>query len=317
MNINATSNQINCQGVSNVKLIFRRWLNVEYGYYDHARIMGYDRGWTQLWTNDQYSSITESSWSRQVLDISSLAVGNRRFQLRFNLQSSASTQLSGWNIDDVVVKDGSLPDAEACGGCTNKPSFAGLKSARDADPCADTGVILTWPAAAAWGSGVSGSYAVHRDTTPNFTPSASNRIAAGVAATTYTDAAAPNGSTLYYLVRAENNESCSTGPANNGVTDDNVAFLSARDDTSQPTPGAITTSLREQLVNGAHVRLTWSAASGAAFYRVYRADNPQMQGALLDGSPAELRFDDVGEATTASNRFYMVKGVNTCNVEGP
>jgi hypothetical protein len=192
-----------------------------------------------------------------------------------------------------------------------------VKTAADPDACADTGIALSWQPAASWGSGASGTYSVYRDTVPNFTPSSTNRIAAGLVVTSYTDVAAPNGATLYYLVRAENNEGCSTGPNNRGVEDDNTVYLSVTDRISVPAPADLGSSVMLALVADTHVRLTWPAAANAASYRVYRADQPGMAGATVIGTTAGIFYDDVGEATTSTNRFYRVKGVNACGVEGP
>ena len=68
-------------------------------------------------------------------------------------------------------------------------------------------------------------------------PSAANRIAAGVAGPSYLDATAPNGITLYYRVRAENNETCSSR-SNGGVVDAWRSRLGKRPDrASRPSPG--------------------------------------------------------------------------------
>jgi hypothetical protein len=158
---------------------------------------------------------------------------------------------------------------------------------------------------------------VYRDTIPNFTPSSSNRLVAGLAATSYTDTDAPNDVTLYYLVRAENNETCSTGPANNGVTDTNTVYIQTRDSTSVPAPGDVGATLRVKKINDVHVQLSWQAAANAVSYRIYRADNPQMTGAVLIGSVTRLFFDDIGELMIASSRYYGVKAVNACGIEGP
>jgi len=315
--LQATSPLIDARGSSSVQLIIRRWLNVDDRQHDVATIEGNKHGWSEIWGNPNGSDTLDSAWSTQRYDISSLAGANRQFQLRFTMSTSPNRNLSGWNIDDVVIKDATKPDGEACGTCANKPSFSGLASAADANACADTGVSLAWQTAAAWGSGASGTYAVYRDTTPNFTPSASNRIASGLAAVSYTDAAAPNSVTLYYLVRAENNETCSTGPANSGVQDDNTAYRSARDDLSQATPADLGSSVRSNPVNDVHVRLSWSAGAGSATYSVYRADNPRMIGASVSGTTANLFFDDTGEMANGNSRYYLVRGVNTCGTAGP
>jgi hypothetical protein len=118
-------------------------------------------------------------------------------------------------------------------------------------------------------------------------------------------------------VRAENNEGCSTGPNNRGVEDDNTVYLSVTDRISVPAPADLGSSVMLALVADTHVRLTWPAAANAASYRVYRADQPGMAGATVIGTTAGIFYDDVGEATTSTNRFYRVKGVNACGVEGP
>lgn len=196
------------------------------------------------------------------------------------------------------------------------PSFAGLTSAYDSDPCADTGVSLGWKAPVAWGSGDSGTYAVYRDTVPDFTPSPSNLVASELTGTSYTDSTAPNEITLYYLVLAENNETCSTGPANGGVMDDNTVYFEVRDDTNQPVPVEIQSLMCEKN-NQVHLRLTWTAIPDAVSYNIYRADNPQMIGAAKIGSSAELLFEDEGELTNANIRYYQVRAANSCGVEGP
>ena len=316
-NTSAISPKIDARNLNNGKLIIRRWLNVDAFVHDSAIIEGYKHGWNTIWQAAGYTPTTDNSWTRQTYDVSSLADRNSSFQVRFRLLSDYFTNYSGWNVDDVILKDGSLPDDEACGGCANKPSFAGLSSAVDINACGDSGVSLAWPPAAAWGSARSGTYAVYRDTVPNFVPSASNRLVAGLTVTSYTDSTAPNSTALYYLVRAENSESCSNGPNNSGVQDDNSVYLQARDDVSQPVPASIGSSLRLSDINDAHARLTWSAATGAASYNIYRANNPQMAGAQRIGSTSQLLYEDVGELTTAASRYYLVKGVNSCGVEGP
>ena len=178
-------------------------------------------------------------------------------------------------------------------------------------------MALSWQTAASWGSSGSGTYAVYRDTTPNFVPSNSNRLAKGLTGLSYTDSAAPNNVTLYYLVRAENNETCSNGPNNSGVQDDNTVYLSARDELSQPVPADVSPSLRGARVTDTNVRLSWAAASGAVSYNVYRADNPQMAGSTLLGSTGALVFEDIGEAAGPTSRYYLVKGANSCGTEGP
>jgi len=313
----ATSAVINCTNLHNGQLIIRRWLNLQASPADSAKVV-IQKGTavTPVWQSPTFSTL-DSSWSREVYSISAIADTKPNVQLAFSLSADASLQYGGWNVDDVLIKDGSLPDAKFCGTCAQKPSFAGATLAVDNTACGDTGITISWPAAAAWGSSGSGTYAVYRSTTPNFTPSVANRISMGLGTLTYNDATAPNGATLYYVVRAENNETCSTGPNNGGKEDDNLAYVSATDSLSQPTPADVGATFRAAEIADTTVRLTWTASAGAANFRVYRADNPRMIAALLLGTTPGILLEDTGEATGQTSRYYVVRGVNSCNVEGP
>ncbi|HMA46618.1 MAG TPA: hypothetical protein VKP11_05375, partial [Frankiaceae bacterium] len=222
---------------------------------------------------------------------------------------------SGWNIDRFVVNSANQPAFEACGGCGVLPSFGGIVSAKDANPCGDTGITLNWNAAAAWGTGSGGTYMVFRDTTPNFVPSAANRIATGVGGTTYTDTTAPNGVTLYYLVRAENNETCGGGPANGGAVDTNAVYASAQDQTSQVLPGALSSVLVGG-VNDTQVRVSWTAIPNAATYHVYRASSAQGPFSQI-GNVAGSFYEDRDQYTAGNSWFYSVKAADACGNEGP
>ena len=314
----ASSPTLNCQTLANGRLIIRRWLNVQGRPNDTARIT-VQRGAsvTPVYQNPFGSGTFSSAWSREVYDISAAADGRTNVKIVFDLTSDAATQYGGWTIDDLLIKDGSQPDAAFCGGCAKKPSFSGVLSATDLSACGDTGIALAWQPAASWGSSGAGTYTVYRDTTPGFTPSNANRLISGLTGLSWTDTAAPNGTTWYYIVRAENNETCSTGPNNGGVLDDNTASRSARDDTSQPAPGPVGATVTAAAVNDAHLRLDWPAASGAAGYRVYRADNPQMAGAAVVGTTGGLLFEDLGELANLNRRYYLIRAVNACGVEGP
>jgi len=133
----------------------------------------------------------------------------------------------------------------------------------------------------------------------------------------YTDTTAPtDGTIVFYVVRAENDETCSSGPNNGGVVDDNLTYASSADFTSQPSPGAIDT-LMVGVVGHAHVRLSWQPGPGAVEYAVYRSASPQPGSFTSLGRTTELRFDDLGAGSSRDTWFYLVKGVNACGNEGP
>lgn len=88
----------------------------------------------------------------------------------------------------------------ASGPCLAKPDFGGLSTVS----AAAQGVCrldLSWSAGAAHCSGAL-TYSVYRSTSPTFTPSVANRIAAGVTSTSYSDGGVSGGTRYYYIVRA-------------------------------------------------------------------------------------------------------------------
>lgn len=314
----ATSPVIDASSLVGGQLKFRRWLNVAPAG-PIAYVDAFKGGvWTTVWTSNAILGNSESDWSLQTVDISAQADRNSQLRIRFRQKGgiSGATSRSGWNVDRVVVKSAADPDWVACGGCAGAPSFAGATAATDVAACADSGIRVDWQPAVAWGTGSTGTYSVYRDTVPGFAPSSSNRIATGVAGTSFTDSTVPNGVTFYYLVRAENDETCSTGPNNGGVTDSNTAYVSARDDVSPPAPGDVGATLRAENENDVHVRLSWQAAAGAAAYRVYRASSPQGPFAAIAEVAATL-YEDPEEMLTGEDRTYVVKALDACGNEGP
>ncbi len=98
---------IDCAGHANMVLQFYRWLNVEAPAYDRARIYISTTGtagpWTKIWENP--NEITDNSWVFVELDISEWADGEEDVALRFRLTSDGAHIYSGWNIDDIVVRE--------------------------------------------------------------------------------------------------------------------------------------------------------------------------------------------------------------------
>ncbi len=116
-NCSITSPAIDCSGYYGVTLSFYRWLNVEDGYYDTAKIEVSNDGnsWVTIWRNPIGSSqstnpTTDNSWVYQEFDISSVADNQPTVFIRFALFSDGSWQFSGWNIDDVVLTGSNEPD---------------------------------------------------------------------------------------------------------------------------------------------------------------------------------------------------------------
>jgi hypothetical protein len=298
---------------TNTRLIYHRRLNSGDG--DDASIWYTADGTGRPAYLNQGQTTSESSFQNDSADISNFADGAAAVQLEFRQSSNGSGHYSGWNVDDIILKDGSLPDYGECGSCATPPSFAGAVSAVDNDACGSTGVTVSWESAVAWGSGGQGTYALYRDTVPGFTPSAGNLVASGIATLSYIDATAPNDTVLHYLVRSENNEGCGTGPNNSGAMDANDRTVQVSETTTQAIPAALP-GLQLDLVGNAHVRLDWNPVPAATGYRVYRSLSPDPLSFGLLGETGSTLYEDIGEGVSENNYYYQVRGVNACDQEG-
>ncbi len=102
----AVSPTIDCSGYEGIELQFQRLLGVESSQYDHAYIdisINGGTNWTQIWANES-STISESDWSLQTIDISSYADDQSNVKIRFAMGASdGSWQYCGWNIDDFYI----------------------------------------------------------------------------------------------------------------------------------------------------------------------------------------------------------------------
>jgi choice-of-anchor B domain-containing protein len=109
-------------------------------------------------------------------------------------------------------------EASTTGACTAPPLFAGLTSATNSGNAACQ-IDLGWDSASASCSGPT-TYSVYRSTAPDFVPSAGNRIAQGVATTSFADFTAPSQQLVHYIVHAVDDS--------NGAEDGNLVRLSTR-----------------------------------------------------------------------------------------
>ena len=100
-----TTTAINCIGLTQVQLRFRRWLGVESSANDHANIQMSTNGasWTTVWDHSG-SALSENSWSLQTYNISSFADNQPKIYIRWGMgTTNGSVTASGWNIDDVEI----------------------------------------------------------------------------------------------------------------------------------------------------------------------------------------------------------------------
>jgi len=100
-----TTTAINCTGLTNVQLRFRRWLGVESATYDHANIQVSNNGttWVNVW-NHTGPTLNEMSWSLQTYNIAATADNQPTVYLRWGMGTTdASVVYHGWNIDDIEI----------------------------------------------------------------------------------------------------------------------------------------------------------------------------------------------------------------------
>ncbi len=108
-----TSPAIDCTGRAFVALDYRRWLSVEDGAFDQARILvSVNNGaFVPVWNN--VASITgddhhlDFAWARHVVRLTA-ADGQPSVRVRFELASDAGINFGGWNIDHLRI-DASPP----------------------------------------------------------------------------------------------------------------------------------------------------------------------------------------------------------------
>lgn len=99
-----TTTAIDCTGLSNVKLKFRRWLGIESATYDKAYIEMSTNGtsWTPVWTHAG-GSFSEQAWTQQTYNL--IGADNQpTVYLRWGIgPTDSSVTYQGWNIDDIEI----------------------------------------------------------------------------------------------------------------------------------------------------------------------------------------------------------------------
>ncbi|MGD8396426.1 MAG: S8 family serine peptidase [Candidatus Eiseniibacteriota bacterium] len=273
---------------------------------DEASIHVITSGTDQVWTSNY--QVDDPDWWVQTRDISGWADNQSTVQLEFRIESADADTSFGWNIDEIIVKDATLPDYAACNDCSGPPAFAGLTSVVDPDPCGAGGLLLQWQPAPAWGTGTGGTFDVHRGTTPDFVPDASNRIASGLGGTSWTDAGAPVDVPVWYVVRARNDESC----GGEGLADDNAVRLGATETTALSLPTPVGATLSVVVVGSAHARLEWVPVAGAQRYAILRGGAPDSSDAVEVGTADGATYEDVDAVIDPATLYYRVVAVDAC-----
>lgn len=117
----AASPVIDTAGFSNVRVQYRRWLNVEDGFFDRAEVLANDKvAWSNYasqFEDDADTHHTDKEWRFHDLDVSEYIGDDGKLQVTFKLSSDQGMHLGGWNVDDfcVVAYEGEVPSAPSCG----------------------------------------------------------------------------------------------------------------------------------------------------------------------------------------------------------
>ena len=110
---------------SDVRVQYRRWLNVEDGFFDQATIYANGRpAWANLNSDrgDQSSSQhLDGEWRFQDVPVSQF-VQEGKLQVKFEIESDGGLEFGGWTIDDfcvvaaagVICGDGAVTGLETC-----------------------------------------------------------------------------------------------------------------------------------------------------------------------------------------------------------
>ncbi|MGE0866985.1 MAG: MYXO-CTERM sorting domain-containing protein [Kofleriaceae bacterium] len=103
----AETPEVDLKGNTKVRLQFQRWLGVEDGFYDHARILA---NGTEVWANhaspsdpgSEGTNHLDKEWQFRDFDLSSQAASGK-VKVRFELAADEGLQLGGWTLDDVCI----------------------------------------------------------------------------------------------------------------------------------------------------------------------------------------------------------------------
>jgi cysteine-rich repeat protein len=140
----AESPEIDLQGKTGLRLQYQRWLGVEDGFYDDARLL---INGTEVWTNlasttePQQNGVHHVDREWRFADFELGAVeATGKVKLRFELASDEGLQFGGWTLDDVcIVAAAQGPGDPNCGnGAVDGNEACDDGNVTDGDGCSAT-----------------------------------------------------------------------------------------------------------------------------------------------------------------------------------
>jgi MYXO-CTERM domain-containing protein len=148
VNATLTSPAIDVGGWQHVRLQYRRWLNVEDGFFDQARITA---NGAPIWHN--HASPTEwasthhrdREWRFHDVELGAAIVGDGEVEIAFTLTTDFGLEFGGWNIDEVCL----VGHGAVAGQCGNAIVESGEQcddgNAQSGDGCSDECLIEVEP----------------------------------------------------------------------------------------------------------------------------------------------------------------------------
>ncbi|MBK8256848.1 MAG: hypothetical protein IPK82_29770 [Polyangiaceae bacterium] len=93
-----------------VFLSFRRWLNSDYPPYVTNVVQVWNgTAWNTVYTSPASTFIQDNSWVKVQYEITAYKAANMQIRIGYNINNAGVVNMSGWNIDDVVVSNSPHP----------------------------------------------------------------------------------------------------------------------------------------------------------------------------------------------------------------
>ena len=181
---------IDCTGLMGVKLSYWRWLSVEDGQFDHARVIV---NGTTVWENPAGADTLDSAWTYMEHDISALADNQASVTVRFELEADSGLQYGGWTLDDMRLFTRTTQCSTGSCAAVGVPAAVG-PALRGTGLATQDSVGFQWNLASPLRAGE--SWRVYRGTAPD---AVTTPIATDLSASAFDDLNAP-GPLYYYLV---------------------------------------------------------------------------------------------------------------------
>lgn len=107
----ATTKPINCSGATALTFRFYRWLGLRSGDLASIQVSTNGASWVDVWTTT--STVSDSTWTQVQYALPDWVNNSPTVQLRWGLDSNASQNDIGWNLDDVAIVAGGAVDTAA------------------------------------------------------------------------------------------------------------------------------------------------------------------------------------------------------------